>query len=38
VLPLDEVRRLGDPARLFFNVNTADELARAESLWHASSR
>lgn len=38
VLPLDQVRRLGDPARLFFNVNTADELARAEALWHASSR
>jgi len=38
VLPLDEVRRLGDPARLFFNVNTADELTRAEALWHASSR
>jgi molybdopterin-guanine dinucleotide biosynthesis protein A len=38
VLPLDRVRRLGDPARLFFNVNTADELARAEALWHGSSR
>ncbi len=38
VLPLDQVRRIGDPARLFFNVNTADELARAEALWHASSR
>jgi molybdopterin-guanine dinucleotide biosynthesis protein A len=38
LLPLGEVRRLGDPARLFFNVNTADELARAEALWHASSR
>ncbi|HEU5170350.1 MAG TPA: molybdenum cofactor guanylyltransferase [Gemmatimonadales bacterium] len=37
-LPLEEVRRLGDPERLFFNVNTADELARAEALWHASSR
>jgi molybdopterin-guanine dinucleotide biosynthesis protein A len=37
--PLDEVRRLGDPERLFFNVNTADDLARAETLWrHASSR
>ncbi len=36
-LPLNDVRRLGDPARLFFNVNTADELARAEALWHASS-
>lgn len=38
VLPLDVVRQLGDPARLFFNVNTADELARAEALWHASYR
>jgi molybdopterin-guanine dinucleotide biosynthesis protein A len=38
VLPLEQVRRLGDPTRLFFNVNTADELARAEALWHASSR
>jgi molybdopterin-guanine dinucleotide biosynthesis protein A len=38
ILPLEQVRRLGDPARLFFNVNTADELARAEALWHASSR
>lgn len=38
VLPLDEVRRLGDPGQLFFNVNTAAELARAEALWHASSR
>lgn len=35
ILPLEQVRRLGDPARLFFNVNTADELARAEALWHA---
>jgi molybdopterin-guanine dinucleotide biosynthesis protein A len=38
VLPLGRVRELGDPTRLFFNVNTADELARAEALWHASSR
>ncbi len=38
VLPLADVGRLGDPARLFYNVNTADELARAEALWHASSR
>jgi molybdopterin-guanine dinucleotide biosynthesis protein A len=38
ILPLEVVRRLGDPTRLFFNVNTADELARAEELWHASSR
>jgi molybdopterin-guanine dinucleotide biosynthesis protein A len=31
-LPLDTVRRIGDPARLFFNVNTTDDLARAEAL------
>lgn len=31
-LPLDAVRRLGDPARLFFNINTADDLARADAL------
>lgn len=39
ILPLAEVARLGDPARLFFNVNTADDLALADELWrrHASS-
>jgi molybdopterin-guanine dinucleotide biosynthesis protein A len=39
ILPLSEVRRFGDPALLFFNVNTADDLARADGLWrrHASS-
>jgi molybdopterin-guanine dinucleotide biosynthesis protein A len=31
-LPLEAVRRLGDPARLFFNINTADDLARADAL------
>ena len=31
-LPLEMVRRLGDPARLFFNINTADDLARADAL------
>ncbi len=36
-LGLDGVRRLGDPDRLFFNVNTADDLAKAEALC-ASSR
>ncbi len=30
-LPLTEVRRFGDPARLFFNVNTAEDLARARA-------
>lgn len=40
ILPHAEVARLGDPALLFFNVNTADDLARADELWrrHGSSR
>jgi molybdopterin-guanine dinucleotide biosynthesis protein A len=33
ILPLADVRRFGDPDLLFFNVNTADDLARAEDLW-----
>jgi molybdopterin-guanine dinucleotide biosynthesis protein A len=39
ILPLDQVRALADPDLLFFNVNTADDLARADQLWrqHASS-
>jgi molybdopterin-guanine dinucleotide biosynthesis protein A len=32
-LPLADVSRHGDPALLFFNVNTADELAEAEAMW-----
>ena len=32
-LPLAEVAAFGDPDTLFFNVNTADDLARAEELW-----
>lgn len=32
-LPLDRVRGFGDPDALFFNVNTPDDLARAEDLW-----
>jgi molybdopterin-guanine dinucleotide biosynthesis protein A len=32
-LRLADVRRHGDPARLFYNVNTADDLAEAEALW-----
>jgi molybdopterin-guanine dinucleotide biosynthesis protein A len=31
-LPLDEVRRFGDPETLFFNVNTRDDLERAQQL------
>jgi molybdopterin-guanine dinucleotide biosynthesis protein A len=39
ILPLDQVRALADPDLLFFNVNTADDLAKADQLWrrHASS-
>ena len=33
IVPLAEVRRFGDPEELFFNVNTPDDLARAEALW-----
>ena len=40
ILPLEQVRALADPDLLFFNVNTADDLAKADQLWrqHASSR
>jgi molybdopterin-guanine dinucleotide biosynthesis protein A len=33
ILPLEEVRTLADPDLLFFNVNTADDLAKADELW-----
>jgi molybdopterin-guanine dinucleotide biosynthesis protein A len=33
ILPLEEVRTLADPELLFFNVNTADDLAKADELW-----
>jgi molybdopterin-guanine dinucleotide biosynthesis protein A len=33
ILPLEQVRALADPDLLFFNVNTADDLARADELW-----
>lgn len=32
-LPLERVAAFGDPETLFFNVNTAEDLARAEELW-----
>ena len=32
-LDLEEVERYGDPARLFYNVNTAQDLAEAEAMW-----
>jgi molybdopterin-guanine dinucleotide biosynthesis protein A len=40
ILTPEEVQRFGDPALLFFNVNTADDLAEANELWrrHGSSR
>jgi molybdopterin-guanine dinucleotide biosynthesis protein A len=31
-MPLREVERFGDPARLFFSVNTAEDLARARAM------
>jgi molybdopterin-guanine dinucleotide biosynthesis protein A len=39
ILPLEQVRALAEPDFLFFNVNTADDLAKADQLWreHASS-
>ena len=33
ILSLDRIRALDDPELLFFNVNTADDLARADQLW-----
>jgi molybdopterin-guanine dinucleotide biosynthesis protein A len=33
ILPLEQVRALADPDLLFFNVNTADDLAKADELW-----
>ena len=40
ILPLNRIRTLADPDLLFFNVNTADDLARADELWrqHVSSQ
>lgn len=32
-LPRDRVSAFGDPDTLFFNVNTAEDLTRAEQLW-----
>jgi hypothetical protein len=32
LLPEPAVRRFGDPERLFFNVNTADELVQANGM------
>lgn len=40
ILSAERVAAFGDPAFLFFNVNTSDDLAEAERLWlrHGSSR
>lgn len=40
MLSSTQVRQFGEPAVLFFNVNTADDLQEADRLWprHASSR
>ena len=35
ILPLERVRTFGDPALIFLNVNTSDELAQAEAVWLA---
>lgn len=32
ILPHPEIRRFGDPERLFFNVNTADDVVRANGM------
>jgi molybdopterin-guanine dinucleotide biosynthesis protein A len=37
ILSIDRVRAFGDPELLFFNVNTADDLTRAEELWRRAS-
>jgi molybdopterin-guanine dinucleotide biosynthesis protein A len=37
ILPLDEVRRFGDPAMLFLNVNTPEDRIRAEVEWQRAS-
>ena len=33
IIPLEEVREFGDPDRLFFNVNSDDDLKQAEKMW-----
>ncbi len=37
ILPLSSIRALGDPSRLFFNVNTPEDLAEADALWRLAS-
>jgi len=40
ILPLEDVAGFGDPEVMFFNVNTKEDLKRADELWrqHESSR
>ena len=40
ILPLEDVAGFGDPEEMFFNVNTKEDLKRADELWrqHESSR
>jgi molybdopterin-guanine dinucleotide biosynthesis protein A len=38
LIPLTEIERLGDPTRLFFNVNSIADLARAEELERSAGR
>jgi molybdopterin-guanine dinucleotide biosynthesis protein A len=33
IMPLEQVRTYGDPTRIFFNVNSAVELQKAEGMW-----
>jgi len=34
-LPFEEVSKYGDPSTIFFNVNTPDDLTRAQELWRS---
>ena len=34
-LPLEQVAKHGDPDTIFFNVNTPDDLTRAQELWRS---
>ena len=40
ILPLEDVAGFGDPEAMFFNVNSKEDLKRADELWrqHESSR
>jgi molybdopterin-guanine dinucleotide biosynthesis protein A len=37
ILPVADVRRYGDPRRLFLNVNSPDDQQKADALWRESS-